>query len=102
MGTVAARSMIRQELQCVGFEEITVTGAAQALTVPTRAMEAICQVQGDQVRIRVDGTAPTATVGLVLDDVDVVTVRGVTDLANFQIILNSGASTAKLACQYFG
>ena len=41
MGTAAARSMVRQELQCVGFEEITVSGAAQALTVPTRAMEAV-------------------------------------------------------------
>lgn len=102
MGTAAARSMVRQELQCVGFEEITVSGAAQALTVPTRAMEAVCQVQGEKVRIRVDGVAPTATVGLLLDDVDLVTVRGVTDLGNFKIILNSGSTTAKLACQYFG
>ena len=54
------------------------------------------------MRIRVDGVAPTATVGLLLDDVDLVTVRGVTDLGNFKIILNSGSTTAKLACQYFG
>ena len=102
MGTAAARSMVRQELQCVGFEEITVSGAAHALTVPDLAMEALCQVQGEQVRVRVDGTAPTATVGIILDDEDLIAVRGVNDLANFKVIFKSGSASTKLACQYFG
>jgi len=102
MSTVTARSAIRQALSCVGFQQLTVSGAAQALTVPRTAVQAVCQVQGDSVRFRIDGADPTSTVGIVLDDSDLIEINGASDLENFQVILDDAATDADIVCQYFG
>jgi hypothetical protein len=50
----------------LGFQQITSLSAAQALTVPTGALEARIQCTTQAVRWRDDGSDPTATVGMLL------------------------------------
>jgi len=54
---------------CVGRETIAIAAAGTAsLTVPVGAVAAHVQADGATIRIRLDGQAPTATVGTRLDD----------------------------------
>lgn len=54
---------------CVGRETIAIAAAGTAsLTVPGGAVAAHIQADGATIRIRLDGQAPTATVGTRLDD----------------------------------
>ena len=54
---------------CVGRETIALAAAGTApLTVPVGAVAAHIQADGATIRIRLDGQAPTATVGTRLDD----------------------------------
>jgi len=56
--------------QCVGRQTISVTtGAAVSLTVPANAVAALIQVDGaSSCSITLEGTTPTASVGMRLDD----------------------------------
>lgn len=47
-----------------GYQQITATGTAQSLTVPSGATIAEICVETAAIRYRDDGTAPTATVGM--------------------------------------
>lgn len=47
-------------------QQITSLSAAQSLTVPANATAALLQAETNNVRIRTDGTAPTASVGIIL------------------------------------
>ena len=60
--------MIGFEANTVGFEALTVAGTAVGITAATRvnANGAHVQVETADVRMRSDGTAPTATVGTLL------------------------------------
>lgn len=54
---------------CLGRETIVLAAAGTAsLTVPASAVAAHIQADGATIRIRLDGQAPTATVGTRLDD----------------------------------
>lgn len=54
---------------CLGRETIAIAAAGTAsLTVPVGAVAAHVQADGATIRIRLDGQAPTATVGTRLDD----------------------------------
>lgn len=54
---------------CLGRETIALAAAGTAsLTVPANAVAAHVQADGATIRIRLDGQAPTATVGTRLDD----------------------------------
>ena len=54
---------------CVGRETVPLAAAGTAsLTVPANAVAAHIQADGATIRIRLDGAAPTATVGTRLDD----------------------------------
>lgn len=47
----------------LGYQQITSLSAAQSLTVPAGATQAVIYVETQAVRYRDDGTAPTASVG---------------------------------------
>lgn len=99
----ARANLVDTTLYCVGFQELAITTDAQALTLPPAAQSAVCQVQGQPVRWRADGTAPTATVGVAADDGDEVDVLGRGTLQNFRVIRHGdGSAGGKLACHYFG
>lgn len=46
-----------------GYQQITALSGATGLTVPAGATQALIQVSGQPVRVRSDGTNPTASVG---------------------------------------
>ena len=48
----------------IGFQQITPLTTAQILTVPVGARIAVIHADGQVIRWRDDGTAPTATVGM--------------------------------------
>ena len=62
-GCVTQRGSIYDALGC---QQITSLGSAATLTVPTGALRALLTVEGQSIRLRDDGTAPTASVGLLL------------------------------------
>lgn len=58
---------IGARLTPLGFQQITDVSGSTALTVPKNAKMCIIDVTGQDVRWRDDGTAPTATVGMLID-----------------------------------
>jgi hypothetical protein len=94
---------------CVGFQNLSVTsGAAVAFTLPTltgtmkvRAVQLTVETAtpGDSIRIRMDGSAPTTSVGLRFFDGDVLEIDNVDNITNFQAICVG--SNAQLMVQYF-
>jgi len=53
-------------LEPLGHQQLTALSSATGLTAPNGAVVALLSVQGQDVRIRDDGTAPTSSVGVVL------------------------------------
>ena len=78
----------------VAFETITVSTTAIGFTSATFGNADVAEVtlDGADIRFRLDGTAPTASVGHLLRDGDVLTIRNQTDIANFSAIRNAGAN----------
>lgn len=58
--------VIDQPHEALGYEQIVDLSTAVGLTVPRGAKFALIQAEGANVRWRDDGTAPTATVGMLL------------------------------------
>ena len=65
-GRVPVDTGLRGGLSALGFQQITSLASSTALTVPGGATLAVIQAEGADVRWRDDGTAPTATVGMLL------------------------------------
>lgn len=82
---------------CLGRETLAVTtGAVSTLTVPANAVAAFVQADGGTVRITLDGvTAPTATVGLRIDDGVILPVD--TALASVKLIATSTACNVQVS-----
>lgn len=81
------------------FETITVAGTAVGFTAATLspgagegAETALLTLESGQIRWRADGTAPTATVGHVMDPGDVLTLSGGQTLQLFRAIRTGGVS----------
>ena len=84
----------------LGYQQLVLTSAAQALTVPAGATVAAIYVtaSGGVARYRDDGTAPTATAGMPLSTGAQFIYSGA--LAVIEFILGSGA-TATLDISYY-
>lgn len=65
-GRVPVDTGLRGGLSALGYQQITSLSTSTALTVPGGAGLAVIQAEGADVRWRDDGTAPTATVGMLL------------------------------------
>src|SRR2546426_5109264 len=85
-------------LDTFAFEQITVAGASVGFTAATHtgaagpAILATVNVEGAQVRYRLDGTNPSATVGALLNDGDELIVWGTMDIDSAQFIRTGGVS----------
>jgi hypothetical protein len=87
-------------LDTFAFEQVTVDDTADALTAATYdpasgngpAIVAMIQVETAQVRYRIDGTNPTATVGTLLDAGDELVVWGTMDIQSIRFIRTGGVS----------
>lgn len=80
------------------FDDHTVSSTALALTsldfaagVVAAADEALITVETQSVRYRLDGTAPTASVGHLVAAAGSITVTGNTNVKNFKIIRATGS-----------
>lgn len=87
-------------LNTFAFEQVTVAAAAIGLTAATYdpvggngpAKCATLLLETAQIRYRVDGTNPTATVGTPMEIGERVTIWGTADLKNFRAIRTGGTS----------
>ena len=81
-------------LGAFAFEALTVAGTAVGFTATTKenAILASVRVEGAQIRYRTDGTAPTASVGTIVNDGDFFNVWGSSDLASIRYIRTGGVS----------
>jgi hypothetical protein len=90
-----------QRGHCLGFEQITSIASAKTLT-PTTGLgptEAEVQIEGGTARMRMDGTAPTASIGYLCQDGDVLLFDKGQDLTKVKFIQASG--TLILNVHYF-
>lgn len=78
----------------IDFESLTISSAsAVAITstiIDQHPDDGLITVETAAVRFRIDGTAPTATVGHVLEVGDVLELRGMGELSKFQAIRRDG------------
>ena len=85
--------------QPLGYVQVTALTASTALSnLPTGIMKAWIQAQGAAVRWRDDGAAPTASVGMIIADGDILEYTG--DLSAIRFIQSGG--TAALNISYYG
>lgn len=80
-----------------GYQQIETLTSAQNLTVPASATFAVFVAEGQVVRWRDDGTAPTTSVGMPLATHTPMTYIG--NLAAFRVI--ETAASAKLNVSYY-
>jgi hypothetical protein len=57
-------TVTEQPLVCIAYKQITVLTSAVGLDAPEGATMAHVQAESQNVRYRLDGTAPTASVGM--------------------------------------
>jgi len=91
------------------YEELTITnssavGFTSSKLEPTggdKAREAYCRLEPDTgpIRIRLDGTDPTASVGMIVQSGEAITIRGMGNLKRFRAIATS-ATDGKLSVHY--
>ncbi len=78
----------------IDFESLTISSTAVSITatvIDQHPDDALITVEAASVRFRIDGTAPTATVGHILGPGDVLKLRGMGELGNFQAIRRDGS-----------
>lgn len=81
-----ADTVIGAGLKAISYQQITGLAAAKQIAVSdTAVIEAMIQAEGD-VRWRADGTAPTATVGMILADGDTLHLTGLAAITAFSAI----------------
>ena len=95
----AHRVQIVESGDPIGFEALTVSTTAVGLTPTTGATQAEITVDGADVRVRSDGTDPTATVGHLILDGAAVSLSSAKDIAAFRTIRDAGAN-ATLSISY--
>ncbi len=83
-----------------GYQQVTSLSASAALTVPANASWAMIECEAQQVRWRDDGTAPTSTVGMLMNVGDILTYDG-TVVALTALRFIEVAASAKLNVSYY-
>jgi hypothetical protein len=84
----------------VGFEQLTGFAASKALqSIPATATLALMQAEGQAVRYRADGSAPTALVGMRLLTTTAPEWTRTDNLSNLRFIQET--ATAKLNVTYY-
>lgn len=92
---------------CLGYQQLTVGATAVTMTPPTGAGAMVngmlLRSSANNLRFRLDGTAPTTGVGFTMNATDTVPLwlEGLGQALNFKAIRNGG-SDATLEILYFG
>lgn len=61
-----------------------------------RVVQGLVTIEGNNIRCKFDGTAPTASEGLLAYVGDVITIEGIIDVRNFSCIGIAGTATVKI------
>ena len=80
---------------CLGYQQITSLSSAATLTVPVGATMALIIPETQSVRWRDDGTAPTASVGMILATGSSLSYDG--DLKAIQFIQTAASATLNIS-----
>ena len=86
--------MIDQEA-AYNFETVSITTSSTTITSTVGLMNAhraVITCEGDQIRFRYDGTAPTSTVGHILNPGDKLILEGRSNILSFRAIRSSAAT----------
>lgn len=86
-----------------GRQALTVdnTVGGVALTVPTGGVAATARLETAQIRYTLDGTAPTTTVGTLLNPDEVLEFESQSELTGF-LAIRTGGTSGTLNIEYFG
>lgn len=82
-----------------GHQKLTVAASAAGLTVPSEVNYAVMSVETGAMRVRVDGTSPTASIGFLVSAGQELKVFGEDQLNNLKMIRVTSDS-AVLNIQY--
>ncbi len=80
---------------CLGYQQITSLSSSTGLTVPSGATLAVVIPEGQNVRWRDDGTAPTSTVGMPLILGTTLSYDG--DLSRIRFIQQTASATLNVS-----
>jgi len=83
-----------------GYVQLTSLASATGVTAPGGANCAMIQAEGDQIRWRDDGTAPTATVGMFIPSGGGIWYTG--DFTKLQFIQQTGGGKINIAFYFSG
>lgn len=89
--------VIEGQRECLGFQQITSLSASTLLTVPVGAILALIQAETQSVRWRDDGTAPTSSVGMIIEANSMLEYNGVLESLKFI----EATASAKLNISYY-
>ena len=90
------------------YEDITVSTASIGLTsskydidsVRPSVQRVMCYNDAQPIRFRLDGTAPTSSVGHQMNDKDIIILEGYDNIEDFRAI-RQGGTDSTLRCHYF-
>lgn len=101
------RLLSEKDSVAIGYQKLSITGTAQALTIPDGATYAELRLESDvtaSVPVRYlmlgNDTLPTSTDGLALNNLDFFDINNGTNLVNFRIIQTTSGTHA-LHIQYY-
>ena len=86
-----------------GRQALTVdsTAGGVTLTLPSTAVAASCRLETAQIRYTLDGTAPTTTVGTLMNADEVLVLESRSELSGLKAI-RTGGTSGTLQVEYFG
>ena len=101
---IDARQHVIGKYICYDFEQITVADTAigltsAKLTADPRPKKVVITCETAQLRYRIDGTDPSATVGHLINPLDSLVLEGYSQLNNFKAI-RKGSTSATIFCSY--
>lgn len=105
-------SFVTDEIPATDFETITVSNVAIGFTASKilqnesggfkrRCTKALFTVETNSIRFRMDGTAPTATVGHLMAAGDSFLVTGDVNIPNMKLIRQGGADGTVMVTYFF-
>ncbi len=96
---IDARQHVIGKFTCYAFETLTIDNTAAGISLSSAYLEAnprpkkaFITVEGASCRYRLDGTAPTSSVGHLLTPVSSLTLEGHSQLNNAKFIRTGGTS----------
>ena len=94
---MASRNIVAGHLKAVGYESITISTTAKKFTDSqiANASRAIITIEDAQLRYRYDGANPTSSEGHLVNPLDVIIIKTLTNIKKARFI-RKGSTDAKI------